>query len=79
MKFNDGSTKTLGFMLPGVYEFNTADKEHMEIMSGEAEVILPGSEEGVMVKSGESFVVPANAKFTMKVLAPTDYCCSFIK
>ncbi len=79
VKFNDGSTKTLGFMLPGEYQFNTADKELMEIMAGEAEVQLPGSEEWLSVKGGESFEVPANAAFTIKAIRPTDYCCSFIK
>ena len=29
-------------MLPGEYEFNTTDKEIMEIMSGELGVLLPG-------------------------------------
>ena len=79
VKFSDGSTKTLGFMLPGKYQFNTADKEVMEIMSGETEVLLPDSQEWVTVKSGDSFEVPANAAFTIKALTPTDYCCSFIK
>ena len=79
VKFSDGSNKTLGFMLPGEYEFNTADKELMEIMSGETEVLLPGSEERIVIKSGESFEVPANAKVIIKALTPTDYCCSFIK
>ncbi len=79
IKFGDGSSKTLGFMLPGEYQFNTADKELMEIMSGESEVLLPGSEERVMVRGGESFEVPANARFTIKALTPVDYCCSFIK
>lgn len=79
IKFSDGSTKTLGLMLPGEYEFNTADKELMEIMSGDTEVLLPGNQEWIRVNSGESFEVPANATFSIKVLTPTDYCCSFIK
>ena len=29
--FPDGSKKTLGVMLPGEYEFNTADKEIVEV------------------------------------------------
>ena len=44
--FADGSKKTLGVMLPGEYEFNTADKEIMEIMSGDLEVSLPGAQIG---------------------------------
>jgi uncharacterized protein YaiE (UPF0345 family) len=79
IKFNDGSTKTLGFMLPGEYQFNTADKEVMEILSGETEVLLPGNQEWITVNGGELFEVPANAAFTIKALTATDYCCSFIK
>jgi len=77
IKFADGSTKTLGFMLPGEYTFNTAAPELMEITAGELEVLLPESE-WQAIKGGESFNVPANAKFTMKVTAPTDYICSFL-
>jgi purine/pyrimidine-nucleoside phosphorylase len=79
IKFPDGSMKTLGFMLPGEYTFNTADKEIMEILDGDLEVKLPNSSEWLKVKGGESFDVPANAKFTLKITTPTDYCCSFIK
>jgi purine/pyrimidine-nucleoside phosphorylase len=79
IKFADGSMKTLGFMLPGEYTFNTADKETMEILDGDLDVLLPGSDEWQTIKGGESFDVPANAKFTVKINKPTDYCCSFIK
>jgi purine/pyrimidine-nucleoside phosphorylase len=79
VKFADGSMKTLGFMLPGEYTFNTADKELMEIIDGDLNVLLPASDQWLTVKSGESFDVPANAKFTVMINTPTDYCCSFIK
>lgn len=79
VNFSDGTTKTLGFMLPGEYTFNTAEKELMEIIDGDLQVKLPESSDWVTVKGGESFNVPANAKFTVKVKSPTDYCCSFIK
>ena len=77
--FADGSQKTLGVMLPGEYDFNTADKEIMEIMAGELEVLLPGASDWKTVKSGESFEVPAHSKFGLKVRSLTDYCCSFLK
>jgi hypothetical protein len=77
--FPDGSRKTLGIMLPGEYEFNTADKEIMEIISGELEVLLPDSEGWQPVKGGEVFEVPAKSKFSLKVKGVTDYCCSYIK
>ena len=77
--FPDGSKKTLGVMLPGEYEFNTADKEIMEILSGELSILLPGTEQWQHVKGGESFEVPAKSKFSLQVKTLTDYCCSFIK
>jgi len=77
--FSDGSKKTLGVMLPGGYEFNTADKEIMEILSGDLDVLLPGESVWKPIKGGESFEVPANAKFSLKVKVLTDYCCSFIR
>ncbi len=79
LKFSDGSVKTLGFMLPGEYTFNTADEEIMEILDGDVEVLLPDSVQWQKIKGGEDFTVPANAKFTVKIHTPTDYCCSFIK
>ena len=76
--FPDGSKKTLGIMLPGEYEFSTANKEVMGILAGELEVLLPGAKGWKMVKAGESFEVPAQSKFSLKVKSITDYCCSYI-
>ncbi len=52
VKFSDGSSKTLGFMLPGEYRFNTAAAEVMEIMSGDAAVLLPGGDDWVVSDQG---------------------------
>ena len=76
--FPDGSRKTLGVMLPGEFTFNTAEKELMEIISGDLEVLLPGAD-WQTIRGGESFAVPANASFQLKVREITDYCCSFLK
>lgn len=77
--FADGSKKTLGIMLPGEYEFSTAEKELMEILAGDLEVLLPGTDNWQEIKGGEAFEVPAQAKFSLKIKSLTDYCCSFIK
>lgn len=78
VNFSDGSKKTLGFMLPGEYEFGTAAAELMEITSGELEVKLPTTQEWRTVKGGESFNVSANSKFQVNVKRITDYCCSYL-
>lgn len=77
--FPDGTKKTLGIMLPGEYEFNTADKELMEIFSGELDVLLPGEDNWKMIKGGEEFEVPGQSSFKLKIKSLTDYCCSFLK
>jgi len=77
--FPDGSKKTLGVMFPGDYEFGTSEKEIMEIMKGELDVLLPGSTGWITVSGGQAFEVPAQSKFSLKVKSLTDYCCSYIK
>ena len=77
--FADGSKKTLGIMLPGDYEFGTDAKELMEILAGEMDILLPGTDAWQTVKGGESFEVPASSRFSLKVKTVSDYCCSYIK
>jgi uncharacterized protein YaiE (UPF0345 family) len=55
VNFADGSKKTLGFMLPGEYEFGTAAAEIMEITSGELDVKLPESNEWISIILIHSF------------------------
>lgn len=78
IRFENGSKKTLGYMLPGEYEFNTDAPEAIEVLSGMCGVLLPGSKEWKKVKVGSSFDVPGNSKFKIKVIEATDYCCSFV-
>jgi uncharacterized protein YaiE (UPF0345 family) len=77
--FPNGEKKTLGIMMPGEYEFGTADKELMEILAGKLEVLLPDSDKWVAVEDGQSFEVKAGSKFKLVVKELTDYCCSYIK
>jgi uncharacterized protein YaiE (UPF0345 family) len=77
--FADGTRKTLGIMMPGEYEFGTGDKELMEIMAGDMDVLLPGETEWKKFTGGTEFYVRANSKFNLKVHTVADYCCSYIK
>ena len=74
----DGTRQTLGVMLPGDYTFNTQDAEIMEMMSGELEIRLPG-EEWKTLHTPETFNVPANSSFDLKIKTVTDYCCTYIE
>ena len=66
-------------MLPGEYEFNTDQKEIMEILFGDLEVLLPGGEGWKTINDGEAFEVPGQSKFGLKIKRITDYCCSFVE
>jgi hypothetical protein len=76
--FSDGSKKTLGIMQPGEYEFSTGAAELMEILAGQLDVLLPGTAQWQAFSGGQSFHVPPNAKFSLRVRELTDYCCSFL-
>ncbi len=77
--FADGSKKTLGVMQAGEYEFSTAAAEVMEILSGELEWQIKGATAWEKIVGGQSFSVPANSAFLMKVTTVSDYCCSFVE
>lgn len=77
--FQDGSKKTLGLIYPGSFHFGTAKAERMEIVAGECDVKLDGSEEKTTYRSGQHFDVPANSGFDINVYSGIcEYICSFI-
>ena len=74
----NGAKKTLGVMMPGIYEFETKKKEIMEIISGKLKVLLPGHSEWKEINEKTEFEVPSNSKFKVEILSLTNYCCSYI-
>ncbi|MEO0796270.1 MAG: pyrimidine/purine nucleoside phosphorylase [Verrucomicrobiota bacterium] len=77
--FADGTKKTLGFMQAGDYEFDTDAPELMEMLGGEMDVKVAGAAEWKTYREGDSFEVPGNSKFSLKVKAGgADYCCSYL-
>ena len=78
--FPDGTRKTLGIMLPGEYEFGTAEKGTDGNPVGRTGRPLAGPQpNGGHSAPALAFEVPASAKFSLKVRVVTDYCCSYIK
>jgi len=75
----DGSKQSLGIMMVGEYTFDTQEAEIMEIMSGELEIKLTDDSEFRTLHTPETFEVPANSSFDLKIHSITDYCCSYIK
>lgn len=74
----DGARITLEIILPGQYEFSTENKEHMEVLAGKLNVLLPGNEVWASFEAGQIFDIPANCKFKIAVDEVSDYCCSYI-
>lgn len=68
---------TVGVMMPGEYEFGTAERETMTVISGLLTVKLPGAEAWTEYSAGASFEVAANAKFQLKVAVDTAYLCTY--
>ena len=68
---------TVGVMAPGEYEFGTAQREIMHVVSGELTVKLPSSDNWEIFKTGDQFNVPANSKFQLKVAVDTAYLCEY--
>ncbi len=78
VEFPGGEVKTLGIMLPGEYRFGTEKREVMDIQAGSVDILLPGEDTWRTVTAGQSFDVPANASFDIRVTEVTDYCCSYL-
>ncbi len=74
----DGTKKSVGVILPTTLTFNTGAPEIMETTAGACEVLLPGSNEWQRFGAGESFKVPGNASFQIRVVGePYHYICHF--
>lgn len=68
---------TIGVMAAGEYEFGTAQREIMHVVSGKLNVKLPGSDAWQTFTTGSQFDVPANSKFQLKVPVDTAYLCEY--
>lgn len=74
----DGTKKSVGVILPATLTFNTGAPEIMETTAGACEVLLPGSAEWQRYGAGESFKVPGNTSFQIRVEGePYHYICHF--
>mgnify|MGYP003675291734 CR=1 FL=1 len=69
----DGSKQTFGVVLPGEYEFSTAQGEIMQVISGKFDVLLPGKTEWVAYAE-----VAPNVSFSIRTDQISEYCCQYI-
>ena len=77
--FKDGSKKTVGVMLVGLYEFNTVSRESMEIISGKLKLKLKDHSEWKLITTGMEFEIPKNSSFKLEVLELVNYTCSYFE
>ena len=68
---------TIGVMAPGEYEFGTAQREIMHVVSGALTAKLPNSDAWQEFSAGSRFDVAANSKFQLRVAVATAYLCEY--
>ena len=87
-EYFDGKVKSIGFedsqgsitsgvMEAGEYVFSTSSKELMTVVTGDLTIKRPDDAEWTTFPAGESFPVPANVSFEVKVAEPTAYICRY--
>ena len=74
---NAQGKSTVGVMDVGEFEFGTNTVEHMTVITGLLTVLLPNATEWKDYQAGQTFVVPANTKFKLKVPQQTAYLCRY--
>lgn len=74
---NQQGPATVGTMEPGEYEFGTATTEHMTVISGSLLAQLPGEADFTTYLPNQTFIVPPNQKFKVKVTEQTAYLCLY--
>lgn len=73
----DGSKKSVGVMLPATLTFNTGAPEIMECVAGGCEYLLAGSSAWQKSGPGDTFNVPGNSSFQIRVSEAYHYICHF--
>jgi len=77
LTFPDGTKKSVGVVLPATLTFNTGVAEIMECVAGACEYKLAGSDDWLRAGPGESFSIPANSSFDIRVTEAYHYICHF--
>ena len=75
--FADGSKKSVGVVLPATLTFNTGAPEIMECVAGSCDYKLAGTEAWLTSKPGDTFSIPGNSSFDIRVTEPYHYICHF--
>lgn len=68
---------TIGVMAKGEYEFGTSTMEYMTVTSGKMDVMLPGEKDWKTYGEFETYMVPKDVKFKVRVKEDTAYRCLY--
>ena len=73
----DGKKASVGVVLPATLTFNTAAPEIMECVAGSCEYKIAGSDQWQTAQPGDSFSIPGNSSFEIKVAQAFHYLCHY--
>ncbi len=73
----DGTSLSVGVILPATLTFKTGAPEIMECVAGWCEYKLAGSDQWLRSSAGESFAIPPQSSFDIRVTEPYHYICHF--
>ncbi len=73
----DGTKLSVGVILPATLVFNTSAPEVIEGVAGSCEYKLDGSTTWMRSGPGESFAVPGQSRFEIRVTEAYHYVCHF--
>jgi len=73
----DGTRKSVGVVLPSQLTFKTGAPETMECVAGSCEYKLAGSSDWVKSAAGQSFSIPGDSSFDIRVAQAYHYICHF--
>lgn len=68
---------TMGVMAAGEYEFGTSTVEYMTVISGSMTVKLPGEADWKTFKPFDTFIVPKDSKFNLRIASDAAYLCLY--
>ena len=73
----DGSKKSVGVVLAAELTFGTSAPEIMECVAGACEYLLLGASDWASCQAGQSFSVPGQSSFQIRVADAFHYICHY--
>jgi len=73
----DGSKFTLGIITAGSYTFDVGDREVVQLIAGDVEILLPGEKAWRKVAAPDSFEIVSNCKYQIRTTGVAEYLCDY--